>query len=98
MSPQLKTIINESRELTPVEQMELIAAISKLLQNTYQSLAITDDFWRPKTLDQHYNEHAAPVVENIGDFAVDFWPEAESIDEFNAYVAKQRHKSQMGNE
>jgi hypothetical protein len=97
MSPQLKAIITEAQELTPVEQVELITAISQLLQNTYKLLEVNSDFWQPKTFDQLYKERRVQTVENIFDLAADFWPEEESVDEFNEYVYKQRHEDRLRN-
>lgn len=97
MSPQLKTIINEAQQLTPVEQVELITAISQLLGNTYKLSEMNSDFWQPKTLDQLHKEQQAQAVKNIFDFAADFWPEEESVDEFNEYVYKQRHEDRLRN-
>jgi len=32
-----------------------------------------------------------PVVRNVADLAVDFWPEDESADDVNSYVYRQRY-------
>ena len=97
MSPQLKTIITEAQELTPIEQVELISAISQLLQNSYKLLEINSDFWQPKTFDQLYKDQRVQAVEDIFDLAADFWPEEESVDEFNEYICKQRHVDRLRN-
>jgi len=44
MSPQVQTIIKKARDLSPNEQIELIAAISQLLQNRYKRLSRNNDF------------------------------------------------------
>jgi len=97
MSSQLKTLINEAQALTPLEQVELITAISQLLQNTYKLLQTNTDFWEPKTLEQYFKERQVRAVDNIFDFAADFWPEEESIDDFNKYISQQRHEDRLRN-
>jgi len=97
MSPQLKDIITEAQELTPVEQIELITVISRLLQNTNKLLEINSGFWQPKSFDQLYKEQRVQAVKNIFDFAADFWPKEESVDEFNEFVHKQRHEDRLRN-
>lgn len=32
-----------------------------------------------------------PVVRNVADLAVDFWPEEESADDINSYIYRQRY-------
>ncbi|MCB0303978.1 MAG: hypothetical protein KDI38_09375 [Calditrichaeota bacterium] len=92
MSPQLKTIIDEARGLSPLEQIELISAISQWLGEHYPGLSIHSDFWHPKTLEALLENHPAQPFEGIDDQAVDFWPEDESADEFNAFIEQQRHE------
>ena len=92
MSPQLKTIIDEARGLSPLEQIELISAISQWLGEHYPGLSIHSDIWHPKTLEALLENHPAQPFEGIDDQAVDFWPEDESADEFNAFIEQQRHE------
>lgn len=94
MSPQVQTIIQEAEELSPNEQMELLSAISEMLQNHHkQSLT----FWKPKTLEQLADEQQIQAIKNISDLKTDFWPEEESIDEFNEYIYKQREEDRLRN-
>ena len=97
MSPQLKALITEAQELTPLEQVELITAISQLLQNNNKLSETNSGFWQPKTLDQLYKEQRVQAVTNIFDLAADFWPEEESADEFNEYIYEQRHEDRLRN-
>ncbi len=36
-----------------------------------------------------------PVVRNVADLAVDFWPEDESADDVNTYIYRQRHDDRL---
>jgi hypothetical protein len=97
MGSQLKTIINEAQALPPLEQIELITAISRSLEDVYKLSQANNNFWQPKTLEQHYKEQRIEAVKNIFDFTGDFWPEDESVDEFNDYIYKQRHEDRLRN-
>ncbi len=37
-----------------------------------------------------------PIVRNVADLAVDFWPEDESADDINSYIYRQRREDRMG--
>ena len=95
MSPQLEAIINEVQKLNPLEQIELISTISQSLQEIYNTLPLDNTFWQPKTLEQIYKENKIKVVTNIDDYAADFWPEDESVEEFNYYIHKQRQDDRL---
>ncbi|MCB0045758.1 MAG: DUF433 domain-containing protein [Caldilineaceae bacterium] len=45
MNANLQTLIHSAEQLTPVEQVELINAISSLLYRRYQQELPTPDFW-----------------------------------------------------
>ena len=92
MSQQLKALIDEIQELSLLEQVELISAVSELLQNNYKQLPINNDFWQSKSLEQLSKEQQIQAVKSVSDLAADFWPEEESVDEFNEYIYKQRHE------
>ena len=36
-----------------------------------------------------------PVVKDVADLAVDFWPEDESADSINSYIYRQRYDDRM---
>jgi hypothetical protein len=95
MSPQVQTIINEAEELSPTEQIELIAAVSQLLQKRYTQLSKNNDFWKPKTLEQLVEEQQIKAVKNLSDLRTDFWPEEESVDEFNEFIYQQRQEDRL---
>ena len=95
MSTHLENIVKEVRELSPIEQIELLNAISQLLHNSFKQLPKFSDFWIPKKLNQLFNEQYHQPVKNVSDFAADFWPADESVDEFNKYICNQRQFDQM---
>ncbi len=78
------TTVDEIREaalrLPPTQQLQLIQDILGRLQQGYPLPpdAIPSDVRR-----------AAPVTD-VADLIADFWPEDETADDINAYVAQQR--------
>jgi len=95
MNPHVETIIKEARELSPIEQIELLTAISQLLQSSYEQLPKFDNFWIPRKLDQLFNDQYHKPVKNVFDFATDFWPAEESVDDFNQYIYNQRRNDRL---
>jgi hypothetical protein len=95
MSAQLKSIIKKAKALTPLEQMELITAIYQLLQDTYEPFLLDSNFWQPKTLEQLYKDQQVKTIQNVADFAAEFWPEEEFVDEFNEYIYDRRQEDRL---
>jgi hypothetical protein len=95
MTPQLQQVIAAARTLSPRDKLELLEVITHDLQ---QSFAFTEEsaaFWSPRSIDEIGQMQAAPVVTDIHALAVDFWPEEESADDFNQFIAEQRHADRM---
>lgn len=92
MTPQMKSILKETRNLTQDELMELMKEISGLLESKHPGLSGDNDFWHPKTLDQVIKEQNVQIVEDLSDFAADFWPEEESADDFLQYIDQQHQE------
>ena len=49
-------------------------------------------FWKPKKLEQLVDEQQIQAVKNLSDLKTDFWPEEESVDEFNEFIYQQRQR------
>lgn len=48
-----------------------------------------------RRLAQMAKAQGVPVIKNVGDLAVDFWPEDESADDVNGYIYRQRRDDRM---
>ena len=59
--------------------------------NTHKQLSKFNDFWKPKALDQLFNNQNHQPVKSVFDFVTDFWPVEESVDDFNQCIYSQRH-------
>jgi predicted DNA-binding protein len=52
-------------------------------------------FWTPKTLEELTAAQSAPVVTDVRALATGFWPEDESADDINSYLAQQRTRDRL---
>jgi hypothetical protein len=90
MTPQLQQVITAARALSPQDKLQLLEVISRDLQQSYTFAEESAAFWSPRSIDEIVQAQTAPVVTDIRTLAVDFWPEDESADDFNQFIAEQR--------
>ena len=95
---RLQTIIEAAESLTPLEQLDLIGALSQALHRSYLHHPLAEDFWKPKTLEQHLQEQPTRPVVDIKALRASFWPENESIDDLIRYIYEQRHQDRQQDE
>ncbi len=95
MTPQLQQVIAAARTLSPHDKLALLEVISRDLQQAYAVGEEGQAFWSPRSIDEVAQTQAAPAVTDISMLAVDFWPEDESADEFNQFVAGQRRADRL---
>lgn len=89
MTEALQQVVDAARALSPKDKLELVEIISGEL-NLNGSQRISEEFWRPRSLDEIARNHASVVVTNVDDLVGDFWPQDESVDEFNQFIAEER--------
>lgn len=95
MTSRLQTLIDAARELSPLEQLDLIRVISQSLYHTYQRTQPVVDFWEPQTLEQLIQAQQTQPVTDITSLGGNFWPKDESADDFVGYIYQQRHKDRL---
>ena len=95
--PHLQTLIEAAQELSPLEQLDLISALSQALHHSYLLTLSAGEFWKPKTLEQHIEAQQTQPVADIAGLRADFWPEDESADDLMAYIYGQRREDQRKN-
>lgn len=93
MSPQLQNLIETAQQLSPLEQVELLNALSRSLSQRYPSSPV--DFWNPLDLDQLLQAQPGPLVADMASLATSCWPEQESADEFIEYIYQQRREESL---
>lgn len=96
MSRRLNSLMGAVRELSTSEQLELIRAVTELLDITCGQDQFAD-FLTPKSIDEITQAHATPPVSDLSELAGDFWPEEESSDAFIDYIYKQRQEDRLRN-
>ncbi len=89
MTP-LQQVVDAARALSSRDKLELLAIISHDLQQAYALVDASAAFWAPRSLDEITQAQMAPAVTDIHDLAVDFWPDDETADDINQFVASQR--------
>jgi len=96
MTSQLQTVIDAARALTPREKLALLQAISRDLQQIQDFAKEAAAFWSSRSIDEiAHDQPAAPIVTDVAALAVDFWPENESADEFNQFIAARRRADHL---
>jgi hypothetical protein len=86
MTTTVERVFQAVQHLSPAEQLELIQVISESLRLRYQQ---TEGDAIPTSV-----KRTAPVAD-LTQLAADFWPEDETADDINAYVAQQRRDDRM---
>lgn len=69
-----------ARKLSPVDQLQLIQELLRGLQEGYQQAGDVIPSAVRRT----------PPITDLADLAADFWPEDESADAINDFIARQR--------
>lgn len=95
MSTRLKSLMKAVRDLSPGEQLELIRAVTQLLDLACHRDSFAEDFWALKSLDEIEQHQSAAIVSNVADLAADFWPEDESADGLIDYIYLQRREDRL---
>ncbi len=90
MTVQLQQVIAAARALSPRDKLELLEVISHDLHQSYSFTDESATFWMPQSIDVIAHAQAAPVMTDVRTLAVDFWPEDESADDVNQFIADQR--------
>jgi len=82
-TPRVNSIIEQIQELTPLELVILIQAMAQLLAQTFSP-------FRSKTLEELQIEQESKIMADISQAKADFWPQDETITEFEQYLATER--------
>jgi hypothetical protein len=92
MTASLNSLIEAAKELSPLERLDLISAITQSLQDSYQQLLPAVDFWEPKALEYFSEAQRTQPVSDIAELRADYWPEEESADDLITYIYDQRQE------
>lgn len=92
MSAQLQRVLAAARALSPREKLQLLQLIAHDLGETGPFVEANASFWSTRPLEEIIQAQSALVVTDVRALAVDFWPEDESADDFNQFLAERRHE------
>lgn len=96
MRIKVQDVLEEARQLSPVEQLDLIRALSESLQIQYRQATS-----QPQATDQDAIPSSVKrtnPVTNLDEYAADFWPDDESIDELNTFIRQQRESGRLSDQ
>jgi hypothetical protein len=95
MSSELQQVIDAARALSLRDKLELLQIIARDLQEAEAFTEASPAFWSSRSLDAIAQSQSAPVITDVHALAVDFWPEDESADDFNQFIAVRRHADRL---
>ena len=93
MTVNLQTAINTVAQLTPDEQLELIATVLLSLQKQLQPKRIRLSIQEFASSDEiPAGVRRTPPLQKISQLKADFWPADETVDDINNYLEQQRRE------
>lgn len=99
MAFDLQSVLDAVHALPLSEKLEVLQALSDDLSQIYTLEAGSTTFWSPKTLEELIVAQPAPVVTDVRTLRVPigrgFWPEEETAEDLNRFIAEQRHRDRV---
>lgn len=92
MLTPLQQAIRVVRTLSSHDKVALLQVLSDDLAQSTFFVQETNRFWATPSLEDIIAAHPSTPILDIHTLAVDFWPPEESADDFNQFIASQRHK------
>ncbi len=96
----MQQVVIAALALPPRDKLELLQIIASDLQRLKAPAEYLAEasaaFWSLRSIDELVRIQAVPVIADIRTLAVDFWPENESADDINEFIAESRRADLMG--
>jgi hypothetical protein len=86
----VQAVVAAAQQLSPTEQLEVIQALTRVLQQRYPNATVRPSVADDASIVLPPNVRRTPLVTDLRTFAADFWPEDETADDINDYLAQQR--------
>ena len=96
MTTNVQDLLEEARQLSPREQLDLIRGLSESLQEQFLGNDTQLDATMPDAIPPSVQR--TPPATNLDDYVADFWPEGESVDEFIDFVRQQRDADRLSDQ
>ncbi|MBE9137856.1 hypothetical protein IQ254_11740 [Nodosilinea sp. LEGE 07088] len=96
MTPQLEAAIAAIQPLSPTERLQLLQILtqSDSVSNSQPDIKVLSaQFWQGISLQQLRATQNPSTVHSLKDLAADFWPAEDSIEDFLAFLRKQRQEA-----
>jgi len=93
MTPQFEAAITSIQSLSPTERQQLLQILtqSDSCSDSQTDLkTLSTQFRQGTTLKQLLATQTPTTIHHLKDFAADFWPEADSIEDFLTFLRQQR--------
>ena len=90
MTVQVQRVIETVRVFPISDQIEVLQAISENLRHSHALETSSNEFWQTRSIEELAQMQSVPVITDIGALGADVWPDDESADEFNDFVAARR--------
>jgi hypothetical protein len=91
----VQAVVAAAQKLSPIEQLEIIQALTHALQQRYPNANVRPTVADDAAIVLPATVRRTPLVTDLRDFAADFWPEDETADYINDYIAQQRAADRM---
>ena len=95
MTQQLQQAIYLAQSLSSIEQLELLKAVSNIVQQADLLGMQNQDFWRNRSIQDLVEEQQPPTITDLSLLRIDFWASEEPIDEFLLFLRQQRQPEQL---
>jgi hypothetical protein len=92
MNTALQSVIDSAKQLSPVEQLELLKIISHALQLKHFFKVAA---WQVKNFEEILQTSPTKPVHTLAELAADFWPAEESADDIIEYLYQQRREDRV---
>ena len=91
-APTAETVLRLLRQLSPREQLRVVARVLPELENNLPPTPASADFWHGSTMEALIEQQGVhPVIDF--DALLGGWPENETVDEFIAAVHQWRQQN-----
>jgi hypothetical protein len=91
MKENLQNVVNAAVKLSPGERLELIEAVSRSLQQSLGQLEGLNGEQASEPAIPNYVRRTSPVT-SLNHLEANFWPDDETADDINDFVARQRQE------
>ncbi|WP_110519264.1 hypothetical protein [Herpetosiphon llansteffanensis] len=90
MMVSFETLVQVLPTLTKQQKQTLFVLLQAEHDQDAHLHALNQQFWREPTLEALIAEQRPRVIQSLDDFAAPWWPEDESVEDFEAFLAESR--------